>query len=180
MVSFVVTSMFALLFWANTVGAQDLKTYETEEVVVTATKHESRPEDVPQPVTVLNREEIETSPAYSVGEMLDFVPGVRIISNGTVGASQGVSMRSLNGGPASNKTLVLLDGRPVNDAWAGGVNFNALPLDMVDHVEVVRGAASALYGSQATAGVINIFTRRPAQGLHGWLTLGHEMNASRI
>ncbi len=179
MVSRLTAGMLFLVFLSSAAVAEDVKTYEIEEVVVTATKQEAKPEDVPQPVTLINRKEIENSPAYNVGEMLDFVPGVRIISSGTVGASQGVSMRSLNGGPGSNKTLVLLDGRPMNDAWSGNVNFNSLPLDMIDHVEVVRGAASALYGSQATAGVINVFTKRPEPGFHGWLSLGHELNASK-
>jgi outer membrane cobalamin receptor len=95
-----------------------------------------------------------------------------------VGASNGVSIRSLNGGPASNKTLVLLDGRPINDAWAGGVNFHSIPTELIDRIEVVRGPGSALYGSQASGGVINVFTKNPAPGFHGWVTVGHEFNAS--
>ena len=158
--------------------AQDLKTYAVEETVVTATLEETRQEDIPQPVTVITHEEVAGSPAYNVGELLDYVPGVRIISAGTVGASHGVSIRSLNGGPASNKTLVLLDGRPLNDAWAGGINWNAVPFEIVDRVEIVRGPGSALYGSQATAGVVNVITKRPESGFHGWFSLGQEMNIS--
>jgi iron complex outermembrane receptor protein len=106
---------------------------------------------------------------YNAGEALDFVPGVRIIRSGTVGASNGVSIRSLNGGPSSNKTLVLLDGRPINDAWAGGVNFHSIPTELIDRIEVVRGPGSALYGSQASGGVINVFTKNPARVFTGGL-----------
>lgn len=156
----------------------DLQTYTVDETVITATKQETPQEEVPQPVSVITSDEVEKSPAYNVGEMLDTIPGVRIISSGTVGSAQGVSIRSLNGGPGSNKTLVLLDGRPVNDAWSGEVNWHSIPFELVDRVEVVRGPGSALYGSQASAGVISVFTKKPQKGFHGWFSLGHEMNVS--
>lgn len=155
-----------------------LKTYEIDETVVTATRTVTPLSDIPQPVTVVSSTEIEESPAYNVGEMLGSVPGVRIISAGTVGRAQGVSMRSLNGGRYSDKVLVLMDGRPVNDAWEGGVNWNSIPLDLVERVEVVRGPGSALYGSQASGGIISVFTRNPEPGFHGWFTVGHEINAA--
>mgnify|MGYP001011295231 CR=1 FL=1 len=99
--------------WSQT---DPLKTYSTDETVVTATKQESQPEYVPQPTTVITREEIDNLQPYNVGDLLDYVPGVSVFrSGGTVGASNGVSIRSLNGGPSSVKTLVLVDGRPVNE-----------------------------------------------------------------
>ncbi len=172
-VCFVVLGFFS---WGY--ADDDVRTYETEETVVTATKQAVEPEKVPQAVTVITPEEIRNTPAYNVGEMLDLVPGVRIIRAGSVGASNGVSIRSLNGGPSSNKTLVLVDGRPVNDAWTGGVNWHAIPMEMVDRVEVMRGPGSALYGSQASGGVISVFTRKPAEGFHGWLSIRQELNSS--
>lgn len=148
-------------------------------VVVTATRSEKTPEKVPLPVVHISRSEVERRYQYNVGEMLDFVPGVRVIrSGGTVGAHHGISIRSLNGGSSSNKTLVLIDGRPINNGWDGGVNFNMLPTEMVERVEVVKGPSSALYGSQATAGVINIITRDVIRGFHGWLSIGQEFNGS--
>jgi len=89
-----------------------------DEIVVTATRSEKRPEKVPQPVVHISRSEIERRYQYNVGEMLDFVPGVRLIRAGaTVGADYGISIRSLNGGSSSDKTLVLIDGRPINNGW---------------------------------------------------------------
>ena len=167
-----------LFFSFSKAYSQDQETHTVDEIVITATLQETKQENVPQPVTIITREEVAKSPAYNVGELLDFVPGVRIISAGTVGVPHGVSIRSLNGGPASNKSLVLLDGRPMNDAWAGGINFNAIPFEIIDRIEVVRGPGSALYGSQATAGVINVLTKRPEPGFHGWLSLGKEINLS--
>jgi len=150
-----------------------------DEIVITATRSEKSPEKVPQPVVFISRFEIERRYQYNVGEMLDFVPGVRLIRAGaTVGADYGISIRSLNGGSSSDKTLVLIDGRPINNGWDGGVNFNMLPAEMVERVEVVKGPSSALYGSQATAGVINIITRNVARGFHGWLSIAQEFNGS--
>ena len=167
-----------LLLSAGASAQQGLETYTAEEVVVTATKTELDTDQVPQPVTVITAEDIAESPASNVGEMLDTVPGVRVISAGSFGRPQGISIRSLNGGPVSNKTLVLVDGRPVNDAWSGGVDWHAIPMEQVARVEVIRGPGSALYGSQASAGVINVITKRPDPGFHGWFSLGQEMNAS--
>jgi outer membrane cobalamin receptor len=159
--------------------AQEMSTYTVQETVVTATLQETAPENVPQPVTVISREEIVNSPAYNVGDLLDTVPGVSVFrSSGTVGGNNGVSMRSLNGGPGSVKTLVLVDGKPVNDAWNGSVNWLALPVEQVERIEVVRGPGSALYGSRSSGGVISIFTKKPQSGFHGWVSVGHEMNMS--
>ncbi|MFC1562773.1 TonB-dependent receptor domain-containing protein, partial [candidate division KSB1 bacterium] len=161
-----------------TIRFKENRSFSLSEVVVTATKFEIEPEKVPQSVSLITSEEIEKRHYYNVGEMLDYVPGVRIIRSGTVGASNGVSIRSLNGGPASSKSLVLVDGKPMNDGWDGGVNWHTIPTDMVERVEVVKGPGSALYGSQATGGVINVFTKSPASGFHGWVSYGYEMNAS--
>ena len=168
--------IFILAVAPSAFAQDDDAVYTVGETVVTATKQEVGVEDVPQPVTVISGEEITNRQAYNAGEMLDFVPGVRIIRSGTVGASNGVSIRSLNGGPSSNKTLVLVDGRPVNEAWDGGVNWHSIPSELIDRIEVVRGPGSALYGSNATAGVINVFTKKPRPGFHGWFSVGHEFN----
>jgi len=153
--------------------------YESQEVIITATKSKLRPEEVPQPVAIITKDEVERRYQYNVGEMLDALPGVRIIRSGsTIGASYGLSIRSLNGGPSSDKTLVLVDGRPVNDAWSGGLNFNMLPSELVERVEVVKGASSALYGSRATAGVVNVITRNPQPGWHSWVSIAREFNSS--
>ncbi|KPK96177.1 hypothetical protein AMJ80_01495 [bacterium SM23_31] len=151
------------------------RSFYLSEVVVTATKFNTEPEKVPQTITLIPGEEVEKGHFYNVGEMLDYVPGVRIVRSGTVGASIGVSIRSLYG----SKSLILIDGKPLNDAWEGGVNWNTVPTAMVERIEVVRGPSSALYGSQATGGVINVFTKSPLPGFHGWVSAGYEMNGSR-
>jgi len=153
--------------------------FNLSEVVVTATKFETEPEKVPQSVTLITKEEVEKGNYYNAGEMLDSVPGVRVIRSGTVGASCGISIRSLNGGPLSTKSLVMVDGRPLNDGWQGGVNWHSVPTEIVERIEVVKGPASALYGSNATGGVINVITKTPRRGFHGWFSAGYEMDGSK-
>jgi len=139
----------------------------------------AKPELVPQPVAQVSSAEVSRRLTYNAGEMLDLIPGIRVVRSGaTIGADQGVEIRSLNGGPSSNKTLIMVNGRPMNNAWDGGVNFNSLPTELVDRVEVVKGPSSALYGSQATAGVINIITRTPQDGWHNWLSVSREFDAA--
>lgn len=156
------------------------KVYSLGGVTITALRDYESPEKVPQTVSHITSEEIENNAGFNPGELLDFVPGVRIITSGsTLGGDQGVSIRSLNGGPASNKSLVLLDGRPVNGAWDGGMDWNSIPLELVDRIEVVKGPASALYGSQASAGVINILTRGVQSGFHGSVSLGRVTDGAK-
>jgi len=150
-----------------------------DEIVVTALRDPVWAEKSPQPVARISPQEIKRRYQYNAGEMLDWVPGVRLIRAGaTVGADYGLSIRSLNGGSASNKTLVLIDGRPVNNGWDGGINFNMIPQELIHRIEIVKGASSALYGSQATAGVINILTRSAPRGWHGWISMAHEFSAA--
>jgi outer membrane cobalamin receptor len=183
-------AFLVLLSFANGLKAQtdtsetitpQPRVFQASEMVITATRTKLLPEEVPQPVDVITRAEINRRYQYNVGQMLDLVPGVRIIrSGGTIGADYGLSIRSLNGGPSSNKTLVLIDGRPVNNGWSGGLNFNMLPSEMVQRVEIVKGAGSALYGSRATAGVVNVITRNPQPGWQFWTSVAREFNASEV
>ncbi|MBD3377743.1 TonB-dependent receptor [candidate division KSB1 bacterium] len=150
-----------------------------DQIAVTATKSTKQMEDIPQPVAQISAQEIERRYEYNVGAMLDWVPGIRLIRDGsTIGANYGLSIRSMNGGGFSNKTLVLIDGRPINNGWDGGVDFNMIPSEMVERVEIIKGASSALYGSQATAGVVNVITRSAPKGLHGWLSIANEFDAA--
>jgi iron complex outermembrane receptor protein/vitamin B12 transporter len=114
-------------------------------------------------VAVLNREEIDALRKRSVVELLQTLPGVLVETQGGPGGLSAVSIR----GGESNFTLVLLDGIAINDPTntrGGSVDFGNLSADLVERIEVVKGAQSAIYGSDALAGVINIITRRPATG----------------
>ncbi len=160
---------------------EKIRTINFNEITVTATRNILNTDKAPQSISQLSPKDLQQQYQYNAGQALDQLPGVRVIRDGsTVGADYGLSIRSLNGGGYSNKTLVLVDGRPMNNGWNGGVNFNTIPMEIVDRIEVVKGAGSALYGSQATAGVVNVLTKVPEPGWHTWVSASKELDASDI
>jgi vitamin B12 transporter len=130
-----------------------------ESVVVTATLSPEEERQVGSATTVITRERIEASGAVTVLELLRSVPGLDVARQGTDGSVTSVFLR----GAASTQTLVLVDGARVNSPFFAGYDFSALTTENVERIEIVRGPFSALYGSDAIGGVIQIFTR-PAGG----------------
>ncbi len=122
-------------------------------IVVTASRGEERPEDSPASVAVLARDAVVRRGAMTIDQALPFVPGV-IFNNGQV------DIRGASGiaGGVGSRVLMLLDGHPILTADGGEVDFNAVPLLDLDRVEIVKGAYSALYGSNALGGVVNTIT----------------------
>jgi outer membrane cobalamin receptor len=136
-----------------------------EEVVVTADRVEQPLRDVPASVTVVDRDEIERSAALTVDDLLRRVPGFSLfrrssslVANPT---TQGVSLRGL-GASGASRTLVLLDGVPLNDPFGGWVPWARVPVESLERVEIVRGpAAATAWGNYAMGGVVNLVTRKP-------------------
>lgn len=128
------------------------------EILVTATRIESTLATSPDAITVVRREEIEALQARSVADVLETVPGITISRSGQPGAQTSVFLRGANSG----QTLVLVDGVRVNNAFGGRFDFANLTVDNVERIEVVRGAQSTRYGSDALGGVINVVTRKRA------------------
>lgn len=135
--------------------------FSYEEIVVTG-DHWAQTE-LTSAVSVLPKEEIEALRKRTVVGLLQTLPGVLVETQGGPGGLSAVSIR----GGESNFTLVLLDGVPINDptnSRGGSFDFSNLSPDLVERIEVIRGAQSAVYGSDALAGVINIITRRAPAG----------------
>jgi len=124
-------------------------------VVVTAQAEPALAEDSPAPVTTITREEIDRRKVVFVSEVLLSSPGVAV---GRTGPEGGQTSIFLNGGNSSY-TKVLVDGTPVNEP-GNALDFANFSLDNIDKIEIVRGAESALYGTDAVAGVIQAFTHR--------------------
>ena len=127
----------------------------SSSVVVTAQAEPALLEQATAPVSIISRAEIDARQAVSVTDALQFAPGIAI---GRTGAEGGSASVFLNGGN-SNFTKVLVDGAPINPP-GGAVDFSSLTLDNIDKVEIVRGAESAIYGTDAVSGVIQLFTHR--------------------
>jgi outer membrane cobalamin receptor len=130
-----------------------------EQVVVTATRSEAPLSTLGIGVSVLDRESIAERQASTLLPLLQEVPGMAVARTGAPGAQAGAFVR----GGASNSARVLIDGVPVNEP-GGSFNFGTfVPLEL-DRIEVVRGAASSVYGTDALAGVIQIVTRQADAG----------------
>lgn len=116
-------------------------------------------------VNVLSAEHLSKLPLQSIDDALTMLPGVN--SNRTSGLSQMVTTVSLRGlaGDEQSRTLVLMDGVPINSSDNGTVNWNSINPANVARIEVLKGAASALYGANAIGGVINIVTKKAASPL---------------
>lgn len=131
---------------------------ELEPVVVTATRTARPSSEVISSVTVISAEEIALSGAKNLTEVLRGSVGLHITDSGTPGSKASVSIR----GSEAGQVLVLLDGVRLNSAQMGMFDLGNLPIAVADieRVEILRGPASALYGSNALGGVVQIFTRK--------------------
>ena len=134
------------------------QTASIPETIVTATRIPTPQERLPAATTVIDRQIIEERGYVTLADALVSVPGFRIVQNGGLGQQSSGFMRGTN----SNHVLVLRDGVPMNDASEpnGAFNFGNTLLGDIERIEVVRGPVSAVYGTSAIGGVINLITRR--------------------
>ena len=141
------------------------------QTVVTASGFEQNLRDAPAAITVISAEELQKKSYTDITDALKHVAGVQIAGGGV---EQSIMMR----GMTSAYTLFLIDGRPAqgNDAFSergsqAGTPINFLPpIEAIERIEVIRGPASALYGSDAMGGVINIITKKVSDKFSGSIT----------
>ncbi|MEW6719161.1 MAG: TonB-dependent receptor [Thermodesulfobacteriota bacterium] len=135
-----------------------------DPVVVTATRIEEKVSEQASAVSVVERDDIELRVPALAGDVLPGLPGVDVQRTGSMGNIESIRLR---GGQATG-TLVLIDGFPVNSPSLGLFDIGSLPAARFERVEVVRGAQSALYGSNAMSGVVNFLPPAPKEGArHG-------------
>jgi len=133
-----------------------------EDIIVTAQKHTTATQDVPISTSIVKSPEITSRSPESIDYALRYIPGVSVTHDqvnirGSSGYAQSVGSR----------VLFLLDGMPFLSGDDGEVKFDALPIMNIERIEVVKGSGSALYGSSALGGVINVITNNPTDELHG-------------
>lgn len=133
----------------------------TDRITVTATGAEEPVDEVPLPVTVIDREEIEDTQQESVAELLRRVPGVAVARSGGDGSATSVFTR----GTESDHTLAMFDGVRLNSPYFAGYDWSLLPTAGIARVEVARGPFSALWGADALGGVVNVVPARASDGL---------------
>ncbi|MGJ3355045.1 TonB-dependent vitamin B12 receptor BtuB [Providencia sp. Je.9.19] len=134
---------------------------KSDELVVSANRFEQPISSILAPVTVVTREEIDRWQSNTVIDVLRRLPGVDVAQNGGMGQQSSLFIR----GTESRHVLVLIDGVRLNQAGiSGSSDMSQIPISLVQKIEYIRGARSAVYGSDAVGGVVNIITRRDNDG----------------
>ncbi|MET1078953.1 MAG: TonB-dependent receptor [Pseudomonas sp.] len=138
------------------------------DTLITANRGAQPRDESTAAVSLFTRADIERLRPSSVAELLERVPGVQVVQNGGRGSNTGLFLRGTNNG----QTLVLIDGQRIGSVSAGYASLQALSIEQIERVEVLRGSRSALYGADAIGGVVQIFTRRSSgEGLQPRLRL---------
>jgi len=127
-----------------------------DPVIVAASRSPQRLSSVLADVSVVDRHAIERSGAVGVADLLAQLPGIEFARNGGPGTTTSVFIR----GTETRHAAVYLDGVRIDSQSTGGAMWEQLPLDQIDRIEVLRGPAAAVYGSDAIGGVVQLFTRR--------------------
>ena len=128
-----------------------------DPVVVTASRQQQHVSEVIADITVIESDEIrKAGPTTSLGELLGRQPGIEFKQNAGPGQVSSIFIRGSN----DSHVLLLVDGIRVGSATLGTPSWEFLPLEQIDHIEILRGPASSLYGSDAIGGVVQIFTKR--------------------
>jgi len=134
------------------------KAVTLEEVVVTATKTTEKRRDIPNSVVIVDKKDIQTSGAKTVGDLLSNELGIDWRTRGNYGgAKEEIKIRGME----SNATQVFVNGINMNSPSLGDADVSKIPLNNIERIEVVKGSGSLLYGSGAMAGTVNIITKRP-------------------
>lgn len=142
-------------------AAEEELIFDLDQVVVTATKTEKKVKEVPAAVEVITKEEMDKKNIKRVDDALKSITGVYVRQNkGIMGTTDMVTMRGFG---KQKQVLILMDGQPLNDGYNSSVNLANIPTENIDRIEVIKGPASALYGSNAMGGVINIITKDKAR-----------------
>ena len=136
--------------------AQNLHAPSLRETVVTATRTEQPLTDLVADVSIVDRNTIENSGSTGLVDVLARLPGVEITRNGGIGNSANVFLRGAEG----RFTAVYIDGVRVDSQSTGGAVWEQIPLSQIERIEVLRGPAAAVYGSDAIGGVVQLFTRK--------------------
>jgi len=139
--------------------AENPSRFELDEIVVTASAMEEPLNAVPRNITVVTREDIEQAPSKNVVDLLNREAGINLRSLFGTDKQAVIDIRGM-GATAASDVIVMVDGIRMNSSDMSGADFSSIPLEMIERIEIVRGAGSVIYGSGAVGGVINIVTRK--------------------
>lgn len=143
-----------------------LKTYNMNEIVVTATRIPQELKTIPQRIAVMPIYRLNANPDLSIDNVVNQISGANVIRRGGLISNQTViSLRGMgnNGG----RTLIMMDGVPINKSSTGSANLNRYAPENLERIEVIKGPGSSLYGGNAMGGIVNFITRKPTDPLEG-------------
>lgn len=145
--------------WGGTAfAAEDLQEFALDDMVVTASRVPTQKIDTPADISVITKEEIADQNYTSASDALRAIPGVNVLGSGAKGSSMGQDKILLNG---DERVLVLVDGRRMNLGSSGNSSADWLPpVNAIERIEVLKGGGSALYGTDAVGGVINVIMKK--------------------
>lgn len=149
--------MIIIMLTASLPAWAEEKTISLDEVVVTATRTEEDIDKISSNITVITQEDIKKSTATTVQDLLRSEEGIIVRDLYGTGTQSTVDMRGFARGL---NTVILIDGRKVNEIDLSGVGWNTIPMENIERIEIVRGTESVLYGDNAMAGAINIITKK--------------------
>ncbi|MGL5046980.1 MAG: TonB-dependent receptor [Shewanella sp.] len=157
-IALLIGSLCSFSIIAPVMAADDTRTVKVDEHLVVIGRSDKTPLNIAANVNVIDAATIEMSGATSLTEVLRGQSGIQISDN-NIGTS--FAMRGFSASSAVNNTLILLDGRRLNNIDIAAPSLNAIPLNQVERIEILSGSAGVLYGDQAVGGVINIVTKSP-------------------
>jgi len=131
---------------------------EASPIIVSATRSEQSEVTTPASITIITRDDIDQSGAQHISELLRIQAGLQLRDLYGDGSRTTISMRGFSGGNAAANTLILVDGRRLNNVDLAGPALNSISLKDVRRIEIIQGSAGTLFGDQAVGGVINIIT----------------------
>ncbi len=132
---------------------------ELEKIIITPAGTEEHYGKISRSVDVIRSDDLKLTHPHVVSEPLDRLTSTSITDYGSLGASKTIRIR----GSTPEQVLVLVDSRPVNDPASGEPELHQIPVDAIERIEVIKGPASAIYGSSAIGGVVNIITKKPSK-----------------
>lgn len=151
-----ISAFVSSVFTNNIVCAEDVPA-----IVVSAARTYQSSVTIPTNIKIISREQIENSGANNVLEVIRSVGGVHVTDLFGDGTQSSVSMRGFNDGSAGSNTLIVVDGRRINNIDLSDPDLSSISIKDIEQVEIMQSSAGVLYGDQAVGGVINIVTRKP-------------------
>ncbi|MET0856006.1 MAG: TonB-dependent receptor [Telluria sp.] len=146
--------------WATPVFSQQSMAEDMPTVYVAASRSQTRVEQMPLHTTIVSQEQIRSSPAQTVDQLLRDIPGMNFTAV-PAGSSDPTGHQTKMRGLGNAKVLMLLDGVPMHDPFYLTTQWFKVPMANIERIEILRGGNSSLWGNMAVAGVVNIVTKRP-------------------